>query len=140
MTTLTVWKFFAAWLVMLVVSVANGAVRDVTYGKHMSALAAHQVSTVFGVLLLGLVIRAFVRRFPPASGRQAVLIGLGWAGMTVAFEFLFFHFVGGHSWAELLANYDVLAGRVWVLVLLWLGVAPYLFFRCQHRQRAPIPR
>lgn len=140
MTAGTVWPFLAAWLVMLVVSVANGALRDFTYGQHMSELAAHQLSTVFGVVLLGLVIRAFIRRYPPASAGQAVRIGLAWTALTVAFKFLFFHFVGGHAWADLLANYDVLTGRVWVIVLLWLAGAPYLFFRCQQRQRAPLPR
>lgn len=125
--------YLAAWFVMLVVSVANGAVRDFTYGRHMSELAAHQLSTVFSVVLLGLVIRAFIRRYPPASAGQAVRIGLAWAALTVAFEFLFFHFVGGHSWVALLANYDVLAGRVWVVVLLWIAGAPYVFFRWQRR-------
>ena len=124
-----IWKYLAAWFVMLLVSVANGAARDFTYGKQMSELAAHQLSTVTSVLLLGLVIWGFVCRFPPSSARQAMAIGLGWAALAVAFEFLFFHFVGGHSWADLLANYNIFAGRVWVVVLLWVASAPYLFFR-----------
>jgi hypothetical protein len=114
---------------MLLVSVANGTVRDFTYGRYLDELAAHQLSTLSSALLLGLVIRAFLRRRPPSSGRQALAIGLFWTALTVAFEFLFFHFVGGHSWAELLANYNVLAGRVWVFLLLWVAIAPYLFFR-----------
>ncbi len=122
------WKYFAAWFVMLLVSVANGAVRDLFYGKHMSAMAAHQLSTVTGLLLLGLVIRAFVHLNPPSSDRHAILIGLLWMALTVGFEFLFFHFVAGRPWSELLANYNILAGRAWVLVLLWVAVAPYLFF------------
>ncbi len=118
-----------AWLVMLLVSIVNGAVRDLTYGRHMSELAAHQLSTLAGVLLLGLVIGWFVRRHPPSCSRQALTIGLGWVVMTLAFEFLFFHYVGGHPWSALLANYNVLAGRVWVAVPLWVAVGPYVFFR-----------
>ncbi len=123
------WKYLAAWLVMLAVSVANGAVRDFTYGRHLGELAAHQFSTASGILLLGAVIRGFGKLVPPSSGREAVAIGLLWAALTVAFEFLFFHFVGGHSWSELLANYNVLKGRVWVFIVLWVATAPYLFFR-----------
>ena len=63
------------------------------------------------------------------SARQAWYIGLFWLALTVAFEFLFFHYVGGHSWAELLANYDIASGRLWPLILLWVTVAPYLFYR-----------
>jgi hypothetical protein len=121
-------KYFAAWLVMLLVSIANGATRDFTYGKQMSELAAHQLSTVTSVLLLGTVIWAFVQLFPPSSGQKAICIGLFWMALTVAFEFIFFHFAGGHSWSQLLANYNILKGRVWVVVLLWVAVAPYVFF------------
>lgn len=119
---------------MLLVSVANGALRDFTYGRHMTELAAHQISTLVGIVLLGVVIRGFVRRYPPPSGRAAIAMGLLWLALTVAFEFLFFHYVGGRSWSDLLGNYDVAAGRVWVFVLLWVAIAPYLFYRSMARR------
>jgi hypothetical protein len=124
-----IWKYLIAWLVMLLVSIANGAARDLIYARQMGELAAHQLSTLIGVLLLGLVIHGFVRRYPPSSGPQAVAIGLGWLALTLAFEFLFFHYVGGHPWSALLANYDISAGRVWIVVPLWVAIAPYVFFR-----------
>ncbi len=122
-------KYLIAWLAMLLVAVANGVIRDFTYGRHVDELTAHQLSSASGIVLLGGVMWIFLRRHPPASGRQALGIGLLWMGLTVAFEFLFFHYLGGHSWASLLAAYDLLAGRVWVLVLAWIAVAPYLFHR-----------
>lgn len=126
------WKYLIAWFVMLLVSVANGTLRDFTYGKYMDELNAHQLSTISGVLLLGFVIWRFMRFYPAASGKAALSIGLFWMALTVAFEFLFFHYIGGHSWAELFANYNIAQGRVWVVVLIWIAVAPYLFFRL-HR-------
>lgn len=125
----TVWQTLAAWLLMLIVAIANGAARDLVYGKSISELAAHQLSSLTSIVLLGAVIFAFVRFGPVASERQAVLTGLLWLALTVAFEFLFFHFVGGHPWAELLANYNLLKGRLWPLVLLWVAAAPWIFFR-----------
>lgn len=122
-------KYLTAWFVMLLVSVANGTVRDFTYGGYMDELTAHQLSTVSEIVLLGIVIRGFVRRHPPASGPQAMAVGLLWTALTVAFEFLFFHYAAGHSWQELLANYNVAAGRLWVFVPLWIAAAPYIFFR-----------
>ena len=129
MTISGVWKYLATWLLMLLASIANGAVRDFTYGNSMSELAAHQLSTLSSVVLLGAVIMGFVRRYPPSSARHAILIGLAWLALTVAFEFLFFHYIGGHPWSVLLANYNVFAGRVWIVVLLWVGFAPFFFFR-----------
>lgn len=123
------WKYVAAWLVMLVISIANGAARDFTYGKHLSELTSHQISTASGILLLGAVIWVFGILVAPASGHEALSIGLFWAALTVAFEFIFFHYVGGRPWSELLANYNVLKGRVWVFLVLWIAVAPYVFLR-----------
>lgn len=107
-------KYLIAGCVMLLVAVANGALRDRTYGRLVGPSTAQQLSTVSGILLLGCVMGLFQRRHPAASGRQAVAIGLFWAALAVAFELLFFHDLGGHSWAALLANYDLAAGRTWV--------------------------
>lgn len=126
---LALGKYVAVWVVMLLVSVANGATRDVTYGRYLDELTAHQVSTACGILLLGLVVWLSGAFISITSGRHAIAVGLFWAGLTVAFEFLFFHYVGGHSWSALLADYNVLAGRVWVFVVLWIAIAPYVFFR-----------
>src|SRR5690348_9366233 len=128
MTLSLFFKSLGLWLAMLVISIINGGLRDFTYGKHMAELHAHQLSTVISVLLLGLVMWLFTRHYPSASAKQAWLLGTLWAGLTLAFEFLFFHYVGKHSWPELLANYDVLHGRVWVFVVMWLFIAPYVFF------------
>ncbi len=55
---------------------------------------------------------------------DAWAIGLLWILLTVAFEFFFGHYAVGQSWRELLADYNVLRGRVWVLMLLVALVAP----------------
>lgn len=122
---------------MLLVSVANGSARDFSYGQHLSELAAHQVSTASGILLLSVVIGVFCRLVPPTSAGQALSVGLFWMILTLAFEFLFFHYVGGHSWSALLANYNVLEGRVWVFMVLWIAVAPLAFFSYSMRRRQP---
>lgn len=124
----------AAWCVMLVVAVINGALRDLTYGKQLPELLANQLSCLSGIVLLGAVIYLYVRHWPPASARQAMNIGLFWMVLTMAFEFLFFHYARGHSWAELLANYDIVHGRLWPLVLVWVAVAPYIFYRLASRR------
>ena len=122
------FKAIGTWALMLALSILNGALRDLGYDKFLPELRAHQVSTLISLVVLGAVMRAFTHYYPSASIKQALLLGALWAGLTLAFEFLFFHYVTKHSWAELLANYDVLHGRIWVLVLLWLFIAPYIFF------------
>jgi len=59
---------------------------------------------------------------------------LTWLALTVAFEFLFGHFVMGHSWTTLFQDCNILAGRLWVLVLVWIAAAPANFYRVNRRR------
>ena len=40
------------------------------------------------------------------------------------FEFGFGHYVEGDSWTDLFQNYDVAAGNIWILILLWIAAGP----------------
>jgi len=123
------WKYVLAWFPMVAIAIANGALREASYGKHLSELTAHQLSTLTAVILFGVYIWLVVRFWRPASAETAIGIGLLWLVMTIAFEFLFGHYLAGHSWERLLHDYNLLAGRVWLLVLVFVAVAPVLFFR-----------
>jgi hypothetical protein len=126
------WKYLWLWLPMVLIAIANGVVRQAWYGRHLSELRAHQLSSLTALVLFGFTIRLSLRFFPPASAAQAWAIGVLWLALTVAFEFGFGHFVAGHSWSRLCQDYNLLAGRLWVLILLWLLVAPSLFYWWQH--------
>jgi hypothetical protein len=117
---------------MVFVEIANGALREGWYSKHLSELQAHQVSTATGVLLFGIYIWMLIHIWRPVSSGQAITIGLVWLVMTVAFEFLFGHYMAEKSWHELLRDYNILAGRVWLVILVWVTIAPYLFYRLQQ--------
>ena len=52
-----------------------------------------------------------------------------WMILTIIFEFAVGRYVVGDSWGKLLGDYDLLQGRVWGLFILWVGLAPYVFYR-----------
>lgn len=120
---------------MVPIAIANGAIRQGWYAQHLGELAAHQVSTLTAMLLLGGYIWLIARRWPPESGTQAILVGLLWLAMTVTFELLFGRYVVGHPWTKLLQDYNLVAGRIWPVLLAWVTAAPYLFYRLAHRTR-----
>ncbi|URD52472.1 hypothetical protein [Chroococcidiopsis sp. CCNUC1] len=124
-----IWRYILAWIPMVFLGIINGFIREVTYGKYFSELRAHQISTATGVLWLGLYIWAIAHLWGFDSPKQAIAVGLLWLGLTVIFEFTFGHFVAGHSWSKLLSDYNILAGRIWLLVLIWVAIAPWLFSR-----------
>ncbi len=121
--------YVLAWIPMLGLAIANGALRQLTFAKRMSELRAHQLSTAIGAIIIGLFIWFVIRIRPPTSSRQAVSIGLVWLSLTVVFEFAMGRFLMHRPWRQLFHDYNLAAGRVWALFLLWLTVAPYVFYR-----------
>jgi hypothetical protein len=69
-----------------------------------------------------------INRFRPVSSRQAVLIGLFWVVLTLIFEFAFGRY-RDRSWPQLFEEYNLLKGRIWILIPLWLAIAPYIFYK-----------
>lgn len=127
-------RYTFAWLVLVIAAIGNGIIRQAFYANYLGDLRAHQLSTLTGIVLFGLIIWGLSRLWPLPSSRVAWAVGVIWLGMTVAFEFLFGHFVAGHSWSTLLHDYNILANRMWLLVLAWVTIAPYLFYRVRLRK------
>ena len=122
-------RYVFFWLVLMLVAVANGALRQLTYGEWVSTLLAHQISTFTGVLFTGFAVYSFMHSRPLDSKAQAWLIGGAWLMLTLLFEFIFGYHIAGHSWDMLFYDYNLLAGRVWLVFLVWVLVMPYVFYR-----------
>ncbi|MGJ3253363.1 MAG: hypothetical protein ACFE0J_19845 [Elainellaceae cyanobacterium] len=121
-------RYVLAWIPMMFIGIVNGIIREVTYQKYLSELRAHQLSTMIGVLLLGLYIGLITSLWGFESLTQACLVGGIWLGLTVAFEFGFGHYVAKRPWTTLISDYNVLTGRIWIFVLIWIAIAPVLFY------------
>lgn len=120
-------EYLLCWFLLAAVGVANGVIRQYTYGQHLSELTAHQVATGTAVVFTGLLVWGISSIWPLASMSQAWLVGAIWLAATVAFEFGFGHYVVGHSWNKLLRDYNFMKGRLWLLVLIWILIMPPLF-------------
>jgi hypothetical protein len=94
------------------------------YVNRLGELTAHQLSTATLLAELTLYIWLMDRRRPIPTTRNALVIGGIWAALTVLFEFGLGHYIVGSPWSELLANYNLAAGRMWVLVPLWMAAGP----------------
>ena len=60
------------------------------------------------------------------SGIDALIMGGIRLVLTMIFEFLAGHYLFGVSWEKPLLDYNILKGRMWILVLLITFIAPYL--------------
>ncbi len=114
---------------MILIAVANGAVREAWLVPRLGDHAARRVSTLLLIALFAVYIGYVTRRWPIASSGEALAIGATWLALTLVFEFALGRFVSGLSWQQMIAEYDLAAGRLWPLVPLSVAVAPYFFFR-----------
>ena len=117
-------RYLAASVGLMLIASANGALRELTYGKQMSDDAAHVVSFVPMVALFTVYVNALERRWPLPTWRGALGIGAGWAAIAAGFELGLGHFVEDTPWSELFHDYNLAAGRVEALVLVSAAALP----------------
>lgn len=120
---------FAIWLLLLVLAVLNGGAREFLLNPWIGQQAGHIASTIMLCLLIFIVAALAIRWIGPGADSDALQIGLFWLVLTIAFEFLTGHYLFGHPWPTLLADYNIFAGRIWLLVLLANLLSPVIAFR-----------
>jgi len=114
------------WLLLLVVAIANGAIREKLFIPRFGERPAHVISAIaLSALIFGISLVTIGWLAPPDRS-AAFLIGGEWLCLTLAFEFLGGHYVFRAPWSKLLADYDVRRGRIWLLVLASTALAPFL--------------
>jgi hypothetical protein len=125
-------KQIAAWLLLPAVAATNGAVRDLTYGKAMGRDLAHAISCLPLAVAIIWWARFLARRWPVSGPRMAVRVGMVWLALTLLFEFG----LGasqGTPLSEMISEYNVLRGRLWVFIPLITAAAPELARRFTER-------
>ena len=108
---------------------ANGAVREFWLAPRVGEGSAHTISV--GILSVAILLVAWstITWVRPRSVSDAWRIGVLWLALTLAFEFLAGHYVFGAPWTRLWADYNVLRGRLWILVLITTVAAPVIASR-----------
>lgn len=120
--------YIAAWFGLMVLAILNGSIRNYLIEPKISELRAHQISCFTGILLFGGFTMIVNRLYPIQTSTQAWTIGILWLFMTIIFEFGFGHYIMKHPWSKLLADYNIIKGRLWLLVLIYTTISPYLFY------------
>jgi hypothetical protein len=90
----------------------------------MSEQRAHQASCVSAVGAFAIYFQALQRPWPLKSREEALTIGGIWLALTTIFEFCFGRLMARKSWPELLSEYNLAKGRLWLVVLAWIAIGP----------------
>ncbi|MBM9498976.1 hypothetical protein JWG44_01745 [Leptospira sp. 201903071] len=128
---MTRYSFF--WFFLLVFAFLNAAIRELTYKNLFGEFLSHQISVFTGILLLSIPIAWIAKYYPFANSRQSILVGVLWVIFTEVFEFTMIVFWSQKPISEFYRAHDFFQGELWILVLLWIAVSPYLFYRILDR-------
>lgn len=113
------------WVIILFLNILGAAFRQGFLIPVLGEGAGRALETLLVVAMVWIVTFLFIR----AAGRDAsaadlLLVGVLWLALTLTFEFSFGHFVEGLSVQTMLADYNVLNGRLFILVVLSAFIAP----------------
>lgn len=123
----TTKKAVLTWILFIPLVIFNAFLREKGYKPFVGDLAAHQISTVTAAAaFITFAFFMMKNNLEKARTRQIFFVGFIWVFMTICFEFGFGHFLEGIPWERLFADYNVLKGRIWGVLLLVIFMTPYL--------------
>lgn len=109
------WKAVLLWFVLMALAIANGTVRIKLIIPYTGLAWGLAISTVMLCALILLATWLSIHWLGPGDAQQAWGIGALWLAMTLGFEFGAGHFLFKKPWSELLVDYNIAQGRIWVL-------------------------
>lgn len=124
------------WFAFPFLGILNGTIRELTYKKFVGDLPAHQISTITGIVFFGIIFYLIFRKWKIESIKYAFIVGFVWLFLTIFFEFGFGHYIMGNPWQKLFHDYNLAEGRVWSLFLVWVTIAPFIFYKIFEKQKA----
>lgn len=115
------------WFMFAVIAVLNGLFRQSVLVPSLGELWGRAISsiTLSSLILLATYIFLANTDLSPSAG-DLFSMGAIWLVLTLAFEFGFGRLVAKRSWQVLLEDYNILKGRIWILVLATTLLGPYL--------------
>lgn len=134
---MSIARVLLVWLLLAVLMSANGIFRESVLVPQAGRAAADILSAVLGLGIILSVTGIFFRGLAGESTGRLARIGAVLVAATVVFELVIGRLVDGRSWSELAANYAIWRGRLWPILLVTLGLTPFIWGRwLASRQRS----
>ena len=119
-------KSLGIWFILAVSAIVVATFRIGVLLPPFGEQTAHQVGTLLYLIVQFIIVYFFIKKLRLKETKTLLGIGIFWVVITIIFEFVFGHFVMGHPWQKLFADYNLFSGRLWVLVLLNNLAAPLI--------------
>jgi hypothetical protein len=121
----TIKKSILIWLSIIPLAILNGGLREAVLTPRLEESCAQIVSGLILLLLIFLVTLIFIPRIGKGEQKTYWKIGLLWILLTLVFETVL-GVAMGDSFGNLLRAYDITTGNLWLIIVVFTGVVPWL--------------
>ena len=124
-------KSILIWLAIIPLAIINGGLRD----KILEPLIGSYALPASGIMLCAMIFIitwALLPRLGIGSQKTYIMTGLMWVLLTVFFEFCMGILVSGLPWSKLMDAYNITTGNLWVIVLAFTGLSPWITAKLRH--------
>jgi hypothetical protein len=119
------------WLSIIPLAILNGGFREMFLISWFGESLAEFISVIILCLMIFIISLIFIPRIGKGSPKTYWKIGGLWIFLTIIFETVL-GLALGNSFSELLQAYDITAGNFWLIVVLFIGIAPWLVVKIKQ--------
>jgi hypothetical protein len=121
-----VQKSLEVWLFVAIAASMNGMFRSLfltpRLGEHTSHVLSVCVLIIVVLLSSSVLVNRLIRDY---HNSDLFLIGSLWAALTVSVDCVFEHYALDIPWRSILSDYNLVSGRIWILVLATELIGPW---------------
>ena len=118
-------KSILIWLSIIPLAILNGALREAFLIPLLGENFAQPISGIILCLLIFIISLIFIPRIGKGTQKVYWKTGCLWVALTIVVEIII-GLTMGNSMIDLLKAYDVTTGNLWLLVVLFTGITPWL--------------
>ncbi len=118
-------KAIACWGLMLLAAILNAVIREKLVTPEFGDTVGRAISSLTLSFLIFSIVFLLIPWLAVRNPSGLWILGVFWSVLTIAFEFSL-GYIRGLSLEAMFSDYNILKGRLWVLVLLITVISPIL--------------
>lgn len=119
-------------MLIIPLAILNGGFREKILIPSLGEQAALPASGILLCILILIVTVLLLHKLVKGDSKIYWTIGVVWILLTIGMEFVV-RFIMNKTMDEMLAAYDIMTGNLWLLIVIFTGVASWLSAKIRKR-------
>ena len=124
-------KSLLIWLSIIPLAILNGGLRQRILEPLFGLKIANPISGLILCTLIFIVSFIFIPRLGIGDIKSYLIMGILWIFFTIVFETVL-GLIMGNAFKEILNAYNITTGNLWLIVVIFIGITPFLIAKIKH--------